>query len=55
MRVMDAYMVKDVLLKIKNKDSYVMEAIAHLDREIAIRERQTKAAKDNRESEYVSF
>ena len=39
--------LKLVLEKIKNPDSYVQEAIAYVDRDIALRNRQSKDMKDN--------
>lgn len=52
MKLMDAWKVKDVLRRIKpESNTYVKEAIAFLDREIAIRERQANRGKEDREVE----
>lgn len=54
MRLTDAWKVRDVLKRIKPEDNtYVKEAIAFLDREIAIRERQANRGKEDREVELI--
>ncbi len=38
--------VRGILTKIKNQDSFVAEAIAYLDKDIALREQQRKNQRD---------
>ncbi len=44
--------VKGILLKIKNQDPFVHEALHSIDRDIVRREQQSKAMRDNNREGY---
>lgn len=44
--------VKCILLKIKNQDAFIAEALTYIDRDLALREQQKKAMRDNNNSDY---
>jgi hypothetical protein len=44
--------VKNILLKIKNQDAFVCEAVTYVDRDLALRDQQKKAMRDNMRDGY---
>lgn len=52
MTTKELLVVKAILLKIRNKDAWIAEAIAYLDKDLAIRNQQRKEMLDNRADSY---
>lgn len=48
----ELYRVKEVLLRIRSDDPRIKEAIAYIDKDIALREQQSKIGRDSREDSY---
>lgn len=49
MKIKDVWVIEKVLRRIANPDTYVREALALVEREKAIRERQSMRGKENKD------